>query len=310
MAQDTQLASLELCLDSRDFVGTCDAGYACAYSNTISWKSATTPLAMENDPRAVFERLFGDSGSTDSAARLASIRRNRSLLDSLMDKVGRLEGALGPSDRLRMNEYLDAVRDVERRIQKAEEQSANALPVLNQPAGVPSTFEEHARLMFDLQLLAYQCDLTRVTTFMIGRELSGRSYPQIGIPEAHHPLSHHEGNPEKIALMAKLNTYHVAQFANYVEKLKSTPDGDGSLLDHVILLYGAGMSESNDHYPFDLPILVLGGGSGQLKGGRHIKYPDGTQLASLGVTLLDKLGVHVDAIGNSKGEIPMEAPSI
>jgi hypothetical protein len=310
MAQDTQLASLELCLDSRDFVGTCDAGYACAYSNTISWKSATTPLAMENDPRAVFERLFGDSGSTDSAARLASIRRNRSLLDSLMDKVGRLEGALGPSDRLRMNEYLDAVRDVERRIQKAEEQSANALPVLNQPAGVPSTFEEHARLMFDLQLLAYQCDLTRVTTFMIGRELSGRSYPQIGIPEAHHPLSHHEGNPEKIAVMAKLNTYHVAQFANYVEKLKSTPDGDGSLLDHVILLYGAGMSESNDHYPFDLPILVLGGGSGQLKGGRHIKYPDGTQLASLGVTLLDKLGVHVDAIGNSKGEIPMEAPSI
>jgi hypothetical protein len=227
-----------------------------------------------------------------------------------MDKVGRLEGALGPSDRLRMNEYLDAVRDVERRIQKAEEQSANALPVLNQPAGVPSTFEEHARLMFDLQLLAYQCDLTRVTTFMIGRELSGRSYPQIGIPEAHHPLSHHEGNPEKIAMMAKLNTYHVAQFANYVEKLKSTPDGDGSLLDHVILLYGAGMSESNDHYPFDLPILVLGGGSGQLKGGRHIKYPDGTQLASLGVTLLDKLGVHVDAIGNSKGEIPMEAPSI
>ncbi len=310
MAQETQLASLELCLDSRDFVGTCDAGYACAYSNTISWQSATTPLAMENDPRAVFERLCGDSGSTDSAARLASIRRNRSLLDSLMDKVGRLEGALGPSDRLRMNEYLDAVRDVERRIQKAEEQSANALPVLNQPAGVPPTFDEHARLMFDLQLLAYQCDLTRVTTFMIGRELSGRSYPQIGIPEAHHPLSHHEGNPEKIAVMAKLNTYHVAQFANYVEKLKSTPDGDGSLLDHSILLYGAGMSESNDHYPFDLPILVLGGGSGQLKGGRHIKYPDSTQLASLGVTLLDKLGVHVDAIGNSKGEIPMEAPSI
>jgi hypothetical protein len=310
MARDTQLASLELCLDSRDFVGTCDAGYACAYSNTISWQSATTPLAMENDPRAVFERLFGDSGSTDSAARLASIRRNRSLLDSLMDKVSHLQGALGPNDRVRINEYLDAVRDVERRIQKAEEQSGNELPVLDQPAGVPATFEEHAKLMFDLQVLAYQCDLTRVTTFMIGRELSGRSYPQIGIPEAHHPLSHHEGNPAKIEVMAKLNTYHVSQFAYFVDKLKSTPDGDGSLLDHVMLLYGAGMSESNDHYPFDLPILVVGGGSGQLKGGRHIKYPDGTQLASLGVTLLDKLGVHVDAIGNSKGTIPIEAPSI
>ena len=310
MAQETQLASLELSLDGRDFVGTCDAGYACAYSNTISWRGPTTPLPMENDPRAVFERLFGDSGSTDPTARLASIRRDRSLLDAVLEKISGLERSLGPGDRNRMNEYLEAVRDVERRIQKAEEQSTKEIPVVDQPAGVPGTFEEHARLMFDLLVLAYQCDLTRVGTFMIGRELSGRSYPQIGIPDAHHPLSHHEGNPAKIAVMAKLNRYHVSQFAYFIDKLKSTADGDGSLLDHSIILYGAGMSESNDHYPFNLPIVLLGGGSGTLKGGRHIKYPDGTQLASLNVTILDKLGIHVDKLGNSGAMVPLGEASL
>jgi Protein of unknown function (DUF1552) len=310
MAQETQLASLELGLDSRDFAGTCDAGYACAYSNTISWRSATTPLPMENDPRAVFERLFGDAGSTDSTARLATIRRNRSILDSVTSKVASLGRDLGSSDRTKLAEYLEAVRDVERRIQKAEEQSSNELPVVAQPAGVPGTFEEHARLMFDLQVLAYQCDLTRVTTFMIGRELSGRSYPEIGIPEAHHPLSHHEGNPAKIAIMAKLNAYHASQFAYFIEKLRSTPDGDGSLLDHSMILYGAGMSESNEHYPYNLPVLLLGGGAGRLKGGRHIKFPDNTQLASLHVTLLDKMGVRVEQVGNSDGALVLEPASV
>jgi len=310
MAQETQLASLELGLDSRDFAGTCDAGYACAYSNTISWRSATTPLPMENDPRAVFERLFGDAGSTDSTARLATIRRNRSILDSVTNKVASLGRDLGSADRTKLAEYLEAVRDVERRIQKAEEQSSNELPVVAQPAGVPGTFEEHARLMFDLQVLAYQCDLTRVTTFMIGRELSGRSYPEIGIPEAHHPLSHHEGNPAKIAIMAKLNAYHASQFAYFIEKLRSTPDGDGSLLDHSMILYGAGMSESNEHYPYNLPVLLLGGGAGRLKGGRHIKFPDDAQLASLHVTLLDKMGVPMEQVGNSDRALALEPASI
>jgi hypothetical protein len=310
LAQETQLASLELGLDSRDFVGTCDAGYACAYSNTIAWRSATTPLPMENDPRAVFERLFGDSRSTDASARAATIQRNRSILDSVADKVRRLQQGVGAHDRTRIDEYLEAVRDVERRIQKAEEQTTKELPVVEQPAGVPATFEEHAKLMFDLQVLAYQCDLTRVTTFMIGRELSGRSYPQIGIPDAHHPLSHHEGDPARIAMMAKLNAYHVSQFAYFIERLRSTPDGDGSLLDHAMILYGAGMSESNEHYPYNLPILLLGGGSGQLKGGRHVRFPDDSQLASLHVTLLDKMGVPVERLGNSDGQLVLDPASI
>jgi len=305
MARETQLASLELGLDSRDFVGTCDAGYACAYSNTISWRTDTTPLPMENDPRAVFERLFGDSGSTNQAARAQSIQRNRSILDSVTDKVSRLERDLGAADRSKLSEYLEAVRDVERRIQKAEEQSTKELPVVDEPAGVPTQFEDHAKLMFDLQLLAYQCDLTRVITFMIGRELSGRSYPQIGIPDAHHPLSHHEGDPAKIAVMARLNAYHVSQFAYYLEKLKATPDGDGSLLDHSMILYGAGMSESNEHYPYNLPVLLLGGGP-VLKGRRHIKYPKDSQLASLHLSLLDKMGVNVEELGNSQGKLVVE----
>ena len=310
MAKETQLASLELGLDSRDFVGTCDAGYACAYSNTISWRGATTPLPMENDPRAVFERLFGDSESTNPAARMASSRRNRSILDSVTEKAARLGRDLGAQDRTKLNEYLEAVRDVERRIQKAEEQNANELPVVDQPAGVPATFEEHAKLMFDLQVLAFQCDLTRVMTFMIGRELSGRSYPQIGIPDAHHPLSHHEGDPAKIAVMAKLNAYHVSQFSYFVQKLKSTPDGDGTLLDHSMILYGAGMSESNEHYPYNLPILLLGSGGGRVRTGRHIRFPDDKQLASLHLTILDKMGVPVESLGNSDGKLELEPASI
>jgi hypothetical protein len=301
-AQHTQLASLELSLESSES-GTCDVGYACAYTNTIAWRGPTTPLPMEHNPRAIFERLFGDSGSTEPSARLARIQSDRSLLDSLGEKISRIRRKLGPRDVSQLSEYLDAVRDVERRIQKAEEQNAQELPVVDQPVGVPATFEEHARLMFDLQVLAYQCDLTRVITFMMGREFSGRTYPEIGVPDAHHPTSHHQNDPEKLAKLSKINTYQAVQFAYYLEKLQSTPDGDGSLLDHMIVIYGAGMSDSNQHSALNLPIVLAGGGAGQIGGGRHVKYSSGTPLANLHVTLLDKLGVHVERLADSNGEL-------
>ena len=301
LGQYTQLSSLELALDGRDFAGSCDAGFSCAYTNTISWRAPTTPLPMENNPRVVFERLFGDSGSTDPAVRLARIKEDRSILDSVTEKVADLQRGIGPEDRNKISQYLDAVRDVERRIQKAEEQSAREIPLVEQPAGVPPTFEEHMRLMFDLQLLAYQVDLTRVVTFMVGREISGRTYNQIGIPDAHHPLSHHLDDPLKIGTMSKINTYHVVLFADFVEKMRSTPDGDGSLLDHSLLLYGAGMSNSNAHAPNNLPILLVGGASGGLKGGRHITYSEDTPMANLLMAIMDTLGVPMDQVGNSNG---------
>ena len=304
-ARHTQLASLELSLDTRDEAGSCDAN-PCAMSNTISWHSPTMPVPMENNPRVVFERLFGDVGSTESAARLARFKRDRSILDSVTQSAAALGRRLGPSDRTRLDEYLGGVRDIESRIQKAEEQGAAELPVVTEPAGVPVSFDEYAKLMFDLQVLAYQSDLTRVITFMIGREFSGRSYPEIGVSDAHHPLSHHQYDPEKVALMAKLNAYHVSLFAYYLEKLHSTKEGDGSLLDHVLLIYGAGMSDSNSHDPRNLPILLVGGG-GQIKGGRHVKYADAPPAANLLVTLADKLGLPVEQIGTSRGRLNIDA---
>ena len=304
-ARHTQLASLELSLDTRDEAGSCDAN-PCAMSNTISWHSPTMPVPMENNPRVVFERLFGDVGSTESAARLARFKRDRSILDSVTQSAAALGRRLGPSDRTRLDEYLGGVRDIESRIQKAEEQGAAELPVVTEPAGVPVSFDEYAKLMFDLQVLAYQSDLTRVITFMIGREFSGRSYPEIGVSDAHHPLSHHQYDPEKVALMAKLNAYHVSLFAYYLEKLHSTKEGDGSLLDHVLLIYGAGMSDSNSHDPRNLPILLVGGG-GQIKGGRHVKYADQPPAANLLVTLADKLGLPVEQIGTSRGRLNIDA---
>ena len=301
LGQYTQLSSLELALDGRDFAGSCDAGFSCAYTNTISWRTPTTPLPMENNPRVVFERLFGDSGSTDPVVRLARIREDRSILDSVTEKVADLQRGIGPEDRNKMAQYLDAVRDVERRIQKAEEQSARELPVVQQPAGIPPTFEEHIRLMFDLQLLAYQTDLTRVVSFMVGREISGRTYNEIGIQDAHHPLSHHLDDPVKIGTMSKINTYHVLLFAEFVEKMRSTPDGDGSLLDHSLLLYGAGMSNSNAHAAINLPVMLVGGAGGGLKGGRHITYPEDTPMANLLMAIMGSLGVPMDQVGDSNG---------
>jgi hypothetical protein len=307
MGASTQLASLELAVESGETAGACDVGFACAYTNTISWLGAATPLPTENNPRAVFERLFGDSGSTDPKARLARIRQDRSVLDSVRDEVAHLQGALGPGDRIKLVEYLEAIRDVERRIQKAEEQSDKEVPVVEHPAGIPPTYDEHVKLMCDLQVLAYQVDLTRIVTFMLGREFSGVTYPQIGVPDAHHPITHHQQEVEKIAKVAKINHYHVTQFANLLEKLQSTPDGDGSLLDHTIMMYGTGMGDCNAHDPRSIPLLLAGGRSAQLKGGRHLRYPKETPLANLHLTLLDKLGVHLDRIGDSTGRLDERA---
>ena len=301
LGEQTPLASLELALDARDISGSCD-GASCAFLNTVSWSGATTPLPTEHDPRAVFERMFGESGSTDAAVRLANLRRHRSILDSVKEAVADLGRGLGPGDRLKIDEYLTAVRDIERRIVRAEERGATSVPVVAQPAGIPQDFEENLRLMFDLQVVAYQADITRVITFMVGREFSGRPYPQIGVAEAHHPLSHHQNDPQKIAQLARINTYHTTLFSSYLEKLRSIPDGDGSLLDHMLLLYGSGISDSNRHDPDNLPLLVVGG---LLKGGRHLHY-ETEPAANLLVSLLDKLGVPEQQIADSRGRLALD----
>ena len=301
--RETQLATLELALDGRDFAGSCDDGFSCAYTNTIAWANDTTPLPMENNPRAVFERLFGAADSTDPAARLARLRQDRSILDFVTAETNVLERRLGAGDRLKLTQYLDAVRDVERRIQRAEEQSDREVPVVEQPVGIPGTFEAHARLMFDLLALAYQTDLTRVSTFMFGKEVSGRSFPEIGVPGGHHGYSHHQNDPNNLAMLAKINTHHIAQFGYFLEKLRTTPDGDGSLLDHSLFVYGAGISDGNLHFHLDLPILLAGGSVGHLKGGRHLQYPSETPLANLHVSVLDKLGLPMERFGDSTGPL-------
>jgi hypothetical protein len=301
--QHTQFASLELAIESGETAGACDVGFACAYTNTISWRSANTPLPTENNPRVVFERLFGDSVSTDPKARRARIAQDKSVLDSVIQEAATLKGSLGQNDRVKIVEYLDAIRDVERRIQRAEEQSTRELPIVEHPAGVPAAFDDHVQLMCDLQVLAYQADLTRVATFMLGREFSGVTYPQIGVPDAHHPITHHQQEPEKIVKVAKINAYQVTKFAYLLERMRATPDGDGSLLDHATLIYGTGMGDCNAHDPRNIPVLLAGGGAGHLKGGRHIRYPKETPLANLHLTLLDKFGVPLDRIGDSTGRI-------
>jgi len=300
--RETQVASLELAIESGETAGACDTGFACPYTNTISWKSKNTPLPTQNDPRVIFERLFGDSTSTDPKARLVRLRQRRSVLDSVSEEVAGLQGVLPQTDRTKLAEYLDAIRGVEQRIQVAEQQSDRELPLVDHPAGIPSSWEDHVNLMFDLQVLAFQCDLTRVITLMVGHEHSGMTYPQIGVPDAHHPISHHQQEPDKVAKVAKINAYHVQMFARFLEKLRSTRDGDGTLLDHATIMYGAGMADSNSHSPIDIPLILAGGGTGNLKGGRHIRFKN-TPLANLHLTLLDQLGVHCDQIGDSTGRI-------
>lgn len=298
---ETRLPSLELAMDLLTTVGQCDNGYACVYQNNLSWSSPTTPLPAEAHPRIVFEHLFGDGGS--AADRLAELRRNASLLDSVGEGIARLQRKLGPGDRTKISQYLESVREVERRIQKAEAQTADSrLPDLDRPVGVPASYADHARLMFDLQVLALQADVTRVTTFQLARETSTRTYPEIGVSEPHHPLTHNGGDAEKLAKVAKINAFHVSLFAYFLGKLKETRDGDGSLLDHSIYLYGSGMGNPDVHDHVNLPILVAGG-AGKLKGGRHIRYAEPTPLANLHLTLLDKVGVRVDSFADSKGKV-------
>ena len=301
--KETQLASLELSIDPRDNTGTCD-GHSCALSNTISWRSSTVLLPMENDPRVVFERLFGESGTTDPAVRRERLQFDRSILDSVTTAAADLQRGLGEGDRQRIVEYLDSVRDVERRIQRATEQSTRELPLVSQPDGIPQRFDEHAGLMFDLQALAFQSDLTRVSTFMLGREFSARTFPEIGVSEAHHPLSHHQNVPGQIEKITKVNTYQMSVFASHVEKLRSTPDGDGSLLDHTVMLYGAGMSEGNTHDHSNLPLMLVGG-KDLVRGGRHLMF-EGDPAANLLLSIADRMDVPIEQLGNSRGKLELD----
>jgi hypothetical protein len=298
--RETQLSSLQLTVDNNNLVGSCDVGYSCAYSNTLSWLTPTLPLMSENDPRVVFERLFGSSDSTDARVRGARLRQDRSILDSVIARVRQLQQKLGAADNTKVSDYLESLRDVERRIQKAEEQSSRELPDVDRPVGIPDSFDEHVTLLYDLQMLAYQCDLTRVITFMYGREQSARTYPQLGISDAHHQLTHHQNDPEKLEKCTKIQKHHAELFTAYLEKLRSIPDGDGSLLDHMVILFGAGLSNSDRHTHSPLPTVVVGG-PGTLKGGRHLVFPEGTPLTNLHVTLLDKVGVPIEKLGDSTG---------
>jgi hypothetical protein len=301
--KQTQLPSLELCMEA-DLVGTCEAGYSCAYLNTLCWRNPTTPMPMETQPRVVFERLFGDSGSTDPSVRLARMREDRSILDSVREDASRLLIGLGSVDRAKITQYLDAIRDIEQRIEKAEEQSARELPKIERPVGVPATFAEYANLMFDLKVLAYQTDMTRVISLMVAREQSAIAYPEIGVGDPHHPLTHHNGDPRKIADVLKINLFHMGLFAQYLEKLRSTPDGDGTLLDHTMVVLGSAISDGNLHLHDNLPVLVLDGG-GRIQGGRHIRYRQATPLANLYLSVLDRIGIPIDSLGDSTGRLDL-----
>ena len=303
LGQTTALPSLELAIDLNFLGGQCENSYSCAYLNTLAWSSDTTPLPTENNPRIVFERLFGDGGTRDQ--RVAQAKRNQSILDSVMADLARLQTSLGTQDRTTVTEYLDAVREVERRIQRIEAQDGSELPTLERPAGVPDRFDEHVKLMYELQWLAFRSDMTRVVTFMLGRELNFRTYPEIGITEGHHGLSHHQDNPTQLAKYARLNTYQTELFAWFLEKLQSTPEGDGTLLDHSMFLYGASLSNPNLHAHYDLPIAVVGGGAGQLRGGRHLVYRAETPMTNLLLSLLDKAGVPAEKLGDSTGRLEL-----
>jgi hypothetical protein len=303
LEKETQLASLELGIESNAMLGACDGGASCAYTNTIAWRTPTTPLPIENDPRAVFERLFGTSGSTDLTARVARMRRDRSILDFVTAEAASLGKIIGPQDKGKLTEYFDSVRDIERRIRMAEDQNTRELPVVDQPAAVPSDYAEHARLMMDLLMLAYQTDMTRVSTFMMAREVSAHSYPEIGVSDSHHPLSHHQDEAAKLERLHKINEYQFRQFAYLVKKLAEMPEGDGKMLDYTLFLYGTGISDSNTHFHDDLPIAIVGGKNAGVRGGRYIRHPKGTPLTNLHVTILGNLGVPVEKFGDSTGRL-------
>ncbi len=301
IGQDTPLPSLELATeDFSGLVGSCDVGFSCSYMNTISWRTPTTPLPMEINPRVVFDRLFGD-GATASE-RLERIEQERSILDTVTSDIRHLERGLGANDRNRVAEYLDTVREIERRIQLTEKQNSNSnIAVPATPSGIPDDHQAHTKLMFDLMTVAFQADITRISTFMMAREVSYRTFPMLNISEGFHPASHHQNNPARLENLTRINTYHVSLVAYFLEKLRSTRDGDGNLLDHTLVLYGSGMSNSNIHNHSPLPVFVAGGAAGKMKGGRHLKYPENTPMSNLLLTILDKAGVHQDSVGDSTG---------
>ena len=302
MGRDTQVASLQLAMDLTPLAGVCNNGYACVYQNCLSWSSPTTPLPAEGHPRVVFERLFGEGGN--AAERLAALHHRESLLDSFTESIARFKQRVTASDRSRLDQYLESVRQVEREIERAEQAvTEDQAPDLDRPVGVPAVFADHAKLMYDLQILAFQADITRVVSFQFTREHNNRTYPEIGVPEPHHPTSHHGNDPEKVLKIAKINTFHVSLFSNFLQRMKATPDGDGSLLDHSVYLYGSGMGNPSLHDHENLPMLVAGGAATGLKGGRHIKYEEGTNLANLHLTLLDRVGVHMDSFMDSTGKV-------
>jgi hypothetical protein len=302
ICRDTKLPSLEVSVDRNDVVGACDHGYACAYMNSMSWKTPTTPLPSETNPRFVFERMFGIGATAEE--RLARAREDRSILDALTEEIAGLRRRLGASDRSKLGQYFDAVRDVEQRILKAESTNSD-FSVPEQPVGVPETFKEYIELMFDLQALAFQADITRVSSLMMARENVNRSYPEIGLPEAHHSISHHGNNPEKMKDYTKLNTYHVETLAYYLNKLQSIPDGDSNLLDNTVVLFGSGMSDGNTHNNFNVPVIVVGGQKLNVKGNRHVKYAKGTPLANLMLGVMDRFDVQPEKFGDSTSEIDL-----
>ncbi len=304
LGQRTRLASLELGCDDSRTVGNCDSGYSCAYSNSISWRSPSTPMPPEVNPRLVFERLFGTEDlSLPADVRARRARYRRSILDLVADDTRSLVRSLGPADRRKVDEYLTAVREIEQRIAHAQKENPLPAPDMEKPAGVPVSFEDYAGLMYDLQVLAFQTDTTRISTLMIGREGSNRVYPEIGIPESHHPITHHRNLPEWIEKVTQINTFHVTLFAKFLQKLKDTPDAGGSLLDHTMVVYGSGLSDGNQHAHSDLPILLAGRGDGSLKPGRHIAYESGTPMTNLYLTVLDRAGVRPESIGDSTGRV-------
>jgi hypothetical protein len=304
LSKHTQFGSLEIGVEAPSLAGGCDSGYSCAYTNTISWSSPTTPNPMEVNPRVLFERLFGDGDSTDAASRLEWMKQRGSLLDFVKGSVDRLETKIGQGDRRKLSEYLEAIRDIERRIQKAEEQNATTkIPVIDLPVSAPEQFVDHARLMMDLMVIAYQTDLTRVVSFMLAREGSNRSYREIGISDGHHDCTHHQNDPVKISKTIQVNTHHVDQLAYLIDRMKNTPDGDGSLLDHSMILYGSSISDGNQHTHTNLPLALIGGGGGKLKGGRHIRYANETPMTNLLLSMLDKAGVETETLGDSTGKL-------
>jgi len=303
IGQETPLPSLELAIeDYSGLVGSCDVGFSCAYMNTISWRTPTTPLPMEINPRVVFDRLFGDGATAQE--RLERIEQQRSILDAVTGQMRKLERNLGTNDRNRVAEYLDTLREIERRIQLSEKQSQNAaLDVPQSPSGIPDDHQTHTKLMFDLMAVAFQADITRISTFMMAREVSYRTFPMLGISEGFHPSSHHQNNAERLEKLTQINTYHVSLMAYMLERLKSIPDGDGTLLDHTLMLYGSGMSNSNIHNHSPLPVFVAGGAAGQLKGGRHLVYPENTPMANLLLSILQKAGIPQESVGDSTGPL-------